>query len=73
MKGGSSLSRKDEMYNELVEVFEKRDLSFPKGNTDGSYFIQVCFMFKIIYINLSKLFFIDNNISPVMPLNRNIV
>lgn len=41
MKGG--ISRKDELFNDLVDEFKARKLDFPKAiaGTDGTYFIQV--------------------------------
>ena len=37
------LSRKDEIYNDVVAKFEKEKLDFPKqyAETDGKYFVQV--------------------------------
>ena len=40
----SGLTRKDEMYNELVDLCEKRSWVFPKdgANTEGTLFVKVC-------------------------------
>lgn len=39
----SGLTRKDELYNQLVDDFRNRKVDFPKSvaQIDGSYFIQV--------------------------------
>ncbi|XP_033753391.1 uncharacterized protein LOC117336841 isoform X2 [Pecten maximus] len=41
MKAG--LSRKDELYNKLIDKFTSEGLDFPKStaSTDGSYFVQI--------------------------------
>jgi hypothetical protein len=37
------LSRKDELYNDLIDEFSRRNLDWPKTQTaQGEYFIQVC-------------------------------
>ena len=40
-----SLSRKDEIYNAIVNKFEREMLDFPKeyAETDGKYFVQLVF------------------------------
>lgn len=37
------ISRKDELYNDIVDEFKTRKLDFPKAiaDTEGTYFIQV--------------------------------
>lgn len=49
VKGG--LSRKDELYNNLIETFFKQhklDLPKPVLQTEGSYIVQVCVPRKLI-------------------------
>lgn len=56
------ISRKDEIYNKLVEnFFNTRSLDFPKASCekDGSYFVQVlkCFIYQML-LEWKKIFFL---------------
>jgi hypothetical protein len=43
MKDGLHVSRKDELFNDLIDEFKTRELDFPKtiSDTDGAYCKQV--------------------------------
>ena len=40
------VSRKDEIYNSIIERLQKEKLDFPQqhANTDGKYFVQVLYI-----------------------------
>lgn len=41
------LNRKDELFNDLLEMFRKRQLNFPKAMmVEATYFLQVGHIFK---------------------------
>lgn len=51
------ISRKDEIYNKLVEnFFNSRNLDFPRASCeqDGSYFVQVFMLNMLLTIKFQK-------------------
>lgn len=49
------ISRKDELFNKLVDVFEERQWLFSKctAASDGAYIVQVLLVFYTDFISLS--------------------
>jgi len=56
----TGLSRKDDMYNDLVDVFEQHGWLVSKGNqSEVAYIVQVCICLSLLQTNYYIYFWIQ--------------